>query len=107
MSYLQSDYNYAPRSRVSRDAPSNSFQNELKSRMKDRKARGLAADITESESNQGSDDELGSDDGKYQITSLVILRAIIAPLMYVLDLLAGFNMTSKPKWAPPGPQAER
>ena len=36
----------------------NSFQQELSNKLKERKARGLSADITESE------DELASDDGK-------------------------------------------
>ena len=39
----------------------NSFQRELEAKMKERKQRGLSADL--SDSAHGSDDELGSDNG--------------------------------------------
>ena len=55
---------YAQPLRVKTGQRPTSFQSELKSKMRERKHQGLAADITESESGQGSDDELGSDNGK-------------------------------------------
>ena len=54
------DSPFAPRRRRPGEdsPPKSSFQRELDSKMRDRRSRGLATDITESE------DELGSDDGK-------------------------------------------
>lgn len=49
------------KSKPVRDRPKNSFQAELDAKMKERKAKGLSAELTETEE---EDEALGSDDGK-------------------------------------------
>ena len=58
---------YAPPRRARNDAPPprTLFQRELDAKMRDRRARGLAAEITPDPSMHDSEDELGSDDGRY------------------------------------------
>ena len=55
---------YASPLKVKTDKQPTSFQKELKNRMRERKNQGLAADITESESGHGSQDELDSENGE-------------------------------------------
>ena len=47
----------------SREKGPNNFQRELQSKMRDRRSRGLATDVTPSPSFHDSGDELDSDDG--------------------------------------------
>jgi hypothetical protein len=80
--------------------PKTSFQNELTAKLKERKAAGLATDLTETE----EDDDDGSEDGNPCSASLIPLNKA-APHAYIvfelflpqfLDILAAYNRTLKP-----------
>ena len=58
---MDNPYSPAPRRRGEPPPAKNTFQQELEAKMRDRRSRGLTADITESE--QDSDEGLESDDG--------------------------------------------
>ena len=64
------DNPFGPPSRRRGQSPpaKNNFQHELHAKMYERKKKGLTADVTPSESGQ-SEDELGSDNGKYIISN--------------------------------------
>merc|ERR1712105_280475 len=70
--YSMDDYD-SPfgRRRATSPVPKSSFQRELEAKMRDRQRKGLAADVTPNDSAHGSEDELGSDDGKYSIVCIM------------------------------------
>ncbi len=55
----------APRRRGQSPSTKNSFQRELDATMRDRKSRGLVANIPDSD--QDSDEGLESDDGQFNV----------------------------------------
>ena len=61
-------------------APPDSFQKELKAKMRERKKRGLSVDVTPSASERESDDELGSDDGKLGGRILITSYSIVVTI---------------------------